>query len=155
MLLSFSFGGFLFYAGVVVPIGTQVLDPTTQGFVTQRVTNAINVATLVTASLILLDVHFRRRAYGGSRTWGTVLCSALILLCSVVLFSLHAIMDRQLDAENLVVEDSTRFYGLHRIYLRVSTLQWLASLPIFWMLAGRGFSPRSLPSQVTETELNA
>ena len=44
--LAFSLGGFSFYAAVVVPTGTQVLDATSQGFVTQQVTRNAQTADI-------------------------------------------------------------------------------------------------------------
>ena len=33
------------------------------------------------------------------------------------------------------VTDYDVFYGLHRLYLWISTVQWLATLPILWIMA--------------------
>ncbi|MCA9269901.1 MAG: hypothetical protein KDA41_15580, partial [Planctomycetales bacterium] len=40
-------GGLTFYAGVVVPVGAAVFGSTEQGFVTQRVTNWLNLLLAV------------------------------------------------------------------------------------------------------------
>ncbi len=138
-LLSFTFGGFFFYAGVVVPIGTSVLGSTTQGFVTRLVTKTLNAATVVTLLAVAGDAIIERtyRSRGENRVLMTCIC--LIAVCCVTLFWLHAKLDALLDPEGMVVNDSDIFYGMHRVYLWTSTLQWVCSLPVLWIVVN---SPR-------------
>ena len=54
LLLAVWWGGFTFYALVVVPTGHQVLrSKVRQGFITQQVTNQLNVLGAVTLALLL------------------------------------------------------------------------------------------------------
>src|SRR5947209_17239059 len=56
-LLMFWLGGFTFYAGVVVPIGTEVLESSlAQGWITRRVTTWLNVAAAVTLAAWAWDL---------------------------------------------------------------------------------------------------
>ena len=53
LLVSLMFwqGGFMFYGGVVVPVGGRILgSETRQGFITQSVTNYLNLAGARSAS---------------------------------------------------------------------------------------------------------
>ena len=135
MLLSFTFGGFLFYAGIVVPTGTSVLGTTTQGFVTRHVTRALNVSVLVTVAALCWDIYVQRirrkrwatRSLTGAVAWIAITCG--------ILWFLHGKLNAQLSDDEFAVLDGTQFYAMHRIYLWVSTLQWLSSLIVFWVLA--------------------
>lgn len=138
LLLSFTFGGFLFYASVVVPLGTDVLGSTTQGFVTRRVTNVINAASLLSAAATLIYCwatarNSRTRAQSSIRV--PVTCAIVIALTAVVLVWLHGHLEAALDQDDFAVLDSAAFYQTHRIYLWVSTVQWLFSLPVLWWFA--------------------
>ena len=58
----------MFYGGVVVEVGVDVLGShRTQGFVTQRVTNSLNVAGAVALAVWDWDVAAGRRT--GGRLW--------------------------------------------------------------------------------------
>lgn len=133
LALGFAFGGFLFYAGVVVPIGTGELGPTTQGFVTRHVTKVMNFANLVAVALIAADGFAERNAR--SRLQNTLLgiCGLAILSLTLAQFWLHPQLESKLDPEEIAVLDPLAFYGLHRIYLWLSTAIWLLSLPVGWV----------------------
>lgn len=118
-------GGLTFYAGVVVPIGTDVLGATTQGFVTQRVTHWLNGAGAIAIVLTVGEV-FRLRSRGTWIAWGTVATTLAVLA------ALHPAMDVLLEVGTHTVADGERFYSLHRVYLWVTAVQWLAG---GWLLA--------------------
>lgn len=134
MLYAFSFGGFLFYAGVVVPIGSRVVGVTTQGFVTQQVTQVLNWSVLALVLALTAELVFpsRQRARRGTKL--LLLLTVALAACCLGLMLLHARMDLMLNAEQLAVEAPKQFYSLHRIYLWISTLQWLCSLPVLWIV---------------------
>ncbi|HSQ58530.1 MAG TPA: hypothetical protein VLM40_22610, partial [Gemmata sp.] len=79
-------GGFLFYAAVVVPAGTQVLgSAAAQGPITSRVTDWLNVLGIVALLTMAWDLNYSRD--GSSRRiaarwwiWGVVLVGQLFLL---------------------------------------------------------------------------
>lgn len=135
LLLSFSFGGFLFYASVVVPIGSRVLDTTTQGFVTRQVTNVLNWATAATVCLLFWEALASKSSRSSTGRRGVMVCAIAIASGTAVLMWLHIRMDGLLNPTDFTVNDSEQFYTLHRAYLWVSTLQWLCSLPVLWILA--------------------
>jgi hypothetical protein len=134
-LLSFSFGGFVFYAGVVVPIGTRVLGSTTQGFITRDVTRVLNAAMLVCIAGLVWEAMAGRASR--SAVANRVLWSLTILIAffCLTLIALHGHLNAQLAVDDFAVNNPASFYSVHRIYLWVSTLQWLCSLPILWIVA--------------------
>ncbi len=138
LTLAVSFGGFLFYAGVVVPAGTSVIGANTQGFVTQLVTRILNLSVLVTVLLLTWDivVSLSHRSTAANRC--LIVCTILIGLSCLTLIWLHQRLDSMLDAQKFAVLEDEAFYGLHRIYLWTSTIQWLCSLPVFWIFANTG-----------------
>lgn len=133
-LLAFSFGGFVFYAGVVIPIGSSVLDTTTQGFVTRRVTHVINMAVAVTTLALLWEcwAGWRDRQLGANLV--LLVCTLGIAAACAALAWLHPQLDGLLVEEEMDVTDVARFYAMHRIYLWLSTLQWLSSIPVTWII---------------------
>lgn len=130
--MAFAFGGFFFYASVVVPIGTQVLGSTTQGFVTRHVTDVLNWATLATVVLIALEAT--TGGYPQGRRRFLLGCVVAIVVSLGCLFWLHELLEGEMLEHEFGVDNASRFYSLHRVYLWVSTLQWIASLPIWWIL---------------------
>lgn len=134
MLLTFTFGGFLFYAAVVVPLGSQVLDKTTQGFVTLRVTQVLNIAVALCCVALLFDLGIKRKQRPKNAQRIALGCTTLIANSCMMLTALHPHMQTLLDPSEFAVLEPDKFYGAHRIYLGLSTLQWLSSLPILWIL---------------------
>lgn len=140
--LLFWQGGFLFYAGVVVPVAADVFGShLQQAWVTRVVTNYLNAGGAVALLLWACDFAATR---AGRLAW--LLWLALTGLL-VALFALHAILDAHLDPDLGHVEDRPRFYTLHRWYLMASGLQWLAALVLLavtvsaWRRADRDAGP--------------
>jgi hypothetical protein len=140
--LCFSFGGFTFYASVVVPLGSRVLDATAQGFVTQQVTHYINASAAVTIILMTWDAIASRRY--GSWNENRVLAASIAIAatCCLSLVALHGRLDMLLNGNEFVVTDPTRFYQLHQVYLWLSIVQWAAFLAMIAVLARRSVSDR-------------
>ncbi len=132
--LAFSFGGFTLYAAVVVPIGSDVLDATSQGFVTQQVTSVLNVAAAVSWLLCAFDgiMLWQRRSKHSNAVYAVAL--TVYLFCLLTLVWLHPVLDGLLDLDSLTVLEGERFYNLHRSYLWVSTVQWCVTIVVIWML---------------------
>jgi len=121
-------GGFVFYAAVVVPVGTDVLGSSAmQGAVTQQVTNWLNRLGVAALCILAWDVAFTspRRTIRWI-TWGG---TAGLL---AVLFFLHAVLDSNFDSTRKISADPATFKTVHITYLWVSTIQWLLSLVFAW-----------------------
>ena len=123
-------GGFLFYAAVVVPVGTRLHGPAGQGAVTARVTDALNAVGAVALAALALDLrlardpHLRRTRYRWA-AWGVA------LVCLGLQVYLHVRLDALMGDDRRAVADAS-FYAVHRVYLWASTVQWLACLPLTW-----------------------
>ena len=129
LLLAVWWGGFTFYALVVVPTGHHVLrSKVRQGFITQQVTNKLNALGVVTLVALAWQVIAVRREK--SRRWLRVatISWAAQAVTLAVLFWLHPHLDALLDPVARSVIDDEKFYALHRWYLIVATAQWLAGL---------------------------
>src|SRR5580692_5608945 len=90
LLLCFAVwqGGFMFYGGVVVPVGGRVLgSETDQGFITQAVTNYLNGAGAVCLIMWCVVLRFDNRLQGRCRwpCWALLWCiaSGLIALAAL------------------------------------------------------------------------
>jgi hypothetical protein len=133
LLLCFAVwqGGFMFYGGVVVPVGGRVLgSETDQGFITQVVTNYLNAAGAVCLIMWCAVLWFDNRL---QCRWP---CRALLCCIAsglIALAALHRFMDRLLDAASHSISDETMFHNLHRMYLATSTAQWFACLLLLCM----------------------
>lgn len=134
-LCAFAFwqGGFVFYAGVVVPIGSDELGDTLQGFITRRVTRSLNVIGLVALALLLVD-HLVHPFQARNKKAFWVLW-VLMLGCQTALLILHPMMDLLLEPETVSVLDRRVFRLMHRNYLWTSTILWGASLGWVWLVA--------------------
>lgn len=115
-------GGFFFYAAVVVPTGTSVLGTFEQGSVTRHVTVWLNAIGAGAIAVFAWD-QFATRAKWRWAPWG------ILFGCLVTLAILHPQIESRIDfGPEGRVREYTAFYQLHRVYLYVSTLQWLAGL---------------------------
>jgi hypothetical protein len=132
LILSIAFwqGGFMFYGGVVVPVGGSVLgSEVEQGFITQAVTNYLNAAGAVCLVVwgILLWLETPWSSWLGRTSWA--LWSSLLVTLGV-LIGLHVLMDRSLDIPGHNILDEQKFLRLHGAYITTSTAQWLMSLAL-------------------------
>lgn len=120
------FGGFTFYTAFVVPIGTDVLGSSrTQGFITQQVTDVMNLVGMMVFLWMAVDsaLNWSLRTSRENRLLlGSTLLMGVLLF---VLFRTHHALDSMLEPEHEYVTDEARFYQMHRIYLWVSTVQWI------------------------------
>jgi len=136
VVLMFWLGGFTFYAGVVVPIGTRVLkSPMKQALITREVTSSLNVTGTVALLPLAWDGFATRdRAWRRRTRLGLWLFMAL---CQAALFALHARLNSMFDVVAMDVGDYDAFHLAHRGYLWLHTLQWAAGVAfIVLMLIG-------------------
>ncbi len=121
-------GGFLFYTAVVVPIGTGVLDSAaTQGMITARVTDLLNLFGVITLAALGLELGLSRDPRRG-RTAARYWCWGIAIICQALLLYFHQLLEAFMDPERTRVVIRPPFYPVHRLYLWTSTIQWLACL---------------------------
>jgi hypothetical protein len=119
-------GGFTFYASVVVPIGMRILGShVIMGLITERVSIYINALCGLAIMLGFWYLLAYKPTFPKKR-WKFMLLNLLFLGAFLIGLSvLHTIMDGYLDIQGKKVTDEPYFYYLHRIYLLTSTLMWL------------------------------
>lgn len=146
-LFMFWQGGFLFYGAVVVTIGSEIHGDFGQGLITRGVAEALNRTGLLVliawaGDLILEpDTCLKRRI----AVW------LFLLLSLAVLHGLHSRMEALIDPQAYRLLDPDAFHHLHRWYLRISTVQWLASLLFtYWTLQNWRAADRSSMSPVIQ-----
>jgi hypothetical protein len=132
--LMFSFGGFTFYAAVVVPIGGRVFGITEQGFVTRQVTVVLNAATAVTIAMLLWETIAGRKMRARSATATLLMLTTGMAAAGLLLVQLHPRLESHLNVEALTVTDGEQFYRWHQYYLWASAAQCLLTLPVIWKL---------------------
>jgi hypothetical protein len=144
LLISLMFwqGGFMFYGGVVVPVGAKVLgSESEQGFITQAVTNYLNGAGAVCLIIWLEHLWHERRSGVLPLEW-YVWGIATLSLC--VLVTTHYQMDRLLNIGSKTILDYAAFGRYHKLYILTSSLQWIASLVMLLLTLFRWNGERSV-----------
>ncbi len=118
------FGGFTFYAAVVVPDLHESLGGMETGDISRRVAPflyMLGLAALLLNGLVLIADRAERSGWRGKARLGLLAASALLL---VVLVAMHWEMGARLDSGT----GHDRFFSLHETYLTVFAVQWLANL---------------------------
>jgi hypothetical protein len=124
VVLMFWQGGFTFYAAVVVPVGQDVLGSHRhQGFITQRVTNYLNLAggiALVPLAWDVLASPDRKLRWQQGRwlTWFGMVATMGLLVW------MHPRLDKLLEPETQAIVYREAFRREHSFYLWISTVQW-------------------------------
>lgn len=131
-LAAFAFwqGGFVVYAAVVVPIGSDELGDTVQGFVTRRVTQGLNLAGFTALLLWLAD-----RLVVGRPGWCWWVLWGLMVIGQVALAVMHPVLDSMLEPATISILNREAFRPLHRVYLWTSSVLWALSLVWLWLIA--------------------
>jgi hypothetical protein len=126
---GFWLGGLTFYAAVVIPTATRVLGSHVRvGFITQRVTNWINVSAVIALGVLLLALVLP--VGSGRRRYRFLLVATWCLMAAaqIGLFVLHPLLDGALDPVHRQIVDEPRFYRLHRGYLWLAMSQQVAGV---------------------------
>lgn len=124
--LMFWLGGFTFYAGVVVPIGREILG-SAQSDVTREVSYYLNLS----AALALLPLGWDNFAASDPVRRRKVvrwLCCAAVLATVIGLVWLRGELLEMMDHSAGYQAAKTSFRSGHRTYLWISTLQWAAGV---------------------------
>lgn len=123
-------GGFLFYAAVVVPVGTDALGSAArQGAITARVTVWLNAAGAACLLALAWDQAADRTRRRAARWWLWAAAAALL----GVLVVLHEDLRFFTDPAGTRVTHPGPFRFLHGVYLSVSTAHWLLGLAVGWL----------------------
>ena len=118
-------GGFVFYAGVVVPTGTELHGHFAQGLVTQRVTHWLNLFGLVCQVAYFWELMATQE----TRRWKWLLWGTSLAMLNALAL-VHLKMDWLIDTELRQTGDG--FRGWHIAYLWLSTAQWLIAAVLGW-----------------------
>jgi len=125
--LMFWQGGFVFYAGVVVPIGTEVLGSASeQGRITRRVAVWLNWTGAVALIPLGWDAWVDRRDRVARR--GRIVTWLVMAGGQIILFSMYPALDAMFDPDAVHISERRLFRRLHRTYLWTSTIQWIAGV---------------------------
>ena len=131
-IIAFAFwmGGFSFYGGVVITIGAKVLAGGERefGFVTQQVTNWLNLIGSIALIVFLVDLSIDWKLPGKRGRWLLLCLWFVMALMHAGLIAIHPRMDRLLVIDTLSIRHGADFHALHRVYLGLSTLEWAGSL---------------------------
>jgi hypothetical protein len=125
--LAFWFGGFTFYAAVVVPDLHENLGGMETGEISRRVAPFLYMAGAAALGLSWLEAltdRERRQGWRG-RTRLALLAASSFLLIALVL--MHRSLGMTLDSGGKTSE----FRSFHEVYLTTWTVQWLAILGLF------------------------
>lgn len=121
VVMALWWGGLTFYAAVVVPVGTEVLESTElQGLVTQQVTRYLNMLGLLAVGAICWILLRLEGTRSMAKAKELLALGAILLALQGGLYWLHGELGRQL------IDDTDReaFYQTHRIYLLLVAVQW-------------------------------
>lgn len=146
--LLFWQGGFMFYGGVVIPVGAIILgSDREQGFITRAVTNYLNIAGAVGLAFWCWELAATRgKSPGGPRLRWAIWGGLALMLAALAW--VHLRLDAHLVPEDTVVLDRHRFLDWHAVYVTVSSVQWggclLLSALTLWAWRDEDGVPTSL-----------
>lgn len=134
--IAWWLGGFTFYTGVAVPVGAQVLGSHKAfGFVTEHVTNWLNVGGVIALLILLWNTALSWKIPGKWVRNMLLITWLLMAAIEVELIVLHPVMDRLLATHPYrLILDEDRFEFLHHVYLFSSSVQWGIGLLHVWCL---------------------
>jgi hypothetical protein len=125
-------GGFIFYASVVVPVGTAALgSAVAQGAITARVTDTMNTLGVIGLAVLALDLRLTHDP-NSQRTTIRWWCWSVALLCQGLLFYFHVLLDAFMDPARTRVVIGPPFRPVHRMYLWSISAQWFACVLLLW-----------------------
>ena len=132
--IAFWLGGFTFYAGVAVPMGVEVLGGHRAfGFVTERVTNWLNVAGVIALLIFACNTLLSWRTNSKLLRRAMLITLIVMALIEIELIWLHPVMDGLMvfHPRRDIIDDD-KFELLHHIYLISTTVQWFMGMIHVW-----------------------
>jgi hypothetical protein len=138
--IAFWLGGFTFYAGVAIPMGVEVLGTHRRvGFITERVTNWLNVAGVAALTIFLWNMILSWNARRKIVCYTLLITWLLMVAVEIELVSLHPVMDRLIGPlpgfpSVRTILDEDRFDLLHHVYLISTTMQWFIGMIHVWCI---------------------
>jgi len=127
--VAFWLGGFTFYASVVIHTGHRVFGSRVEtGFLTQQVTNWLNLSAVIALAMLLVLGFFDWKRASRWTKNGLWLTWLFMVAAQISLYQMHPMLDQMLDIETHRIIDRSHFHGLHKNYMNVATAQWSAGL---------------------------
>jgi len=127
-------GGLAFFAGVIVEVGSDVLGSHLEfGLITRQVAVGLNLTASVVIAALAADLMIGTQRQ--RRQW---LLWSILASSQIALWILLPWVDALLDAKAHKLLDADAFYFRHRIYLLVSTLEWITGAVYFRRLLAAG-----------------
>jgi hypothetical protein len=122
-------GGFTFFTSVTLRVGHKVLENYSEfGFVTQMVTDRLNVIGLVAVFLLILHLASHWRLLSPvPRIWLATSWSILAITLGVMFWQ-HNQIDALIDLQQRTVTDHQTFNVIHSHYKMTATFQWIAAV---------------------------
>ena len=131
-IIAFAFwmGGFSFYGGVVIAVGSRVVagGEAEFGFITRQVTNWLNLSGGAALVIFLMNLLIDWQMLPRLGRWAIFAIWLGMAAMHGGLLATHPAMDQLLDPESLGIRELTRFHRLHKAYILMSSLQWVGSL---------------------------
>ena len=143
--LMFWQGGFVFYAGVVVPVGRATIGAD-QSSVTQHVTNYLNLSGAIALIPLLWDIC----SSGAGKRIRWVLWLGMAAALPILVW-LHLRLDAALDPNSSDPRAQIAFPATHSAYLWVSTFQWMCAV-LFTIASVQSWRAEDLRSFAREEE---
>ena len=130
--LAIWFGGFTFYSTAVIATSQEVLHSHLRaGLITQQVTNWLNWISLPALAICGLNLVAQRKDPRRFWVWMLGVAFAGMVVTQITLFPAHRVLDARIMDHQIA--DEAAFFGLHRLYLVLSTLQWCATVAYIWV----------------------
>ncbi|WP_150107649.1 hypothetical protein [Pedosphaera parvula] len=153
LAMALWMGGFTFYSLIVIPTASKVLGGEREvGFVTQQVTNWLNLIGIGALLILLWNTLAERKKAGFLVSYGLPATWLVMVLSLIGLFFAHAWIDQLLDTANHKVLSYSHFFDRHRLYMIIATIQWCSALAHLLLILLAGQKVGGLGSQ-RETEL--
>lgn len=121
LLFAVWWGGLTFYAAIVIPVGSEQIGETEQGFVTQQVTQWHNALLTAMTLCLLIEAWWQRRWQLWTVAFGLAVIDAALIFQ-------HLQLTAVMDFSSRSVPDG--FYPQHAIYLWLTSVEWTLGLAV-------------------------